>query len=102
MILTTSIDYWTQTDRAAVYQRIAAKTKTRGWGDCYAHVLVATGRADAAIEPVMSIWDSAPFLPILEEAGGTYTDWQGNPSISARDTFSSNGKVFAAIRELLK
>lgn len=102
LVLTTSFDYWAQSARAAHYQRIATAAKTRGWGDCYAHTLVATGRAEAAIEPVMSIWDSAPFLPILQEAGGTYTDWDGNPSIRATDTFSSNGKVFAEVLALLR
>ncbi len=102
MILTTSIDYWAQTGRAELYQRVASSGRTRGWSDCYAHVLVATGRAEVAIEPVMSVWDSAPFLPILQEAGGTYTDWSGNPTIWATDTFSSNGKVFEQVLQLLR
>jgi histidinol-phosphatase len=42
----------------------------RTWGDAYGHVLVATGRADIMLDPVMNVWDCAPLLPILEEAGG--------------------------------
>ena len=48
---------------------------SRTWGDCYGHVLVATGRADVMLDPVMNIWDCAALLPILEEAGGTFTDF---------------------------
>jgi histidinol phosphatase-like enzyme (inositol monophosphatase family) len=102
VILTTSFDYWAQRGKAPLYAQLAAAGKTRGWSDCYAHILVATGRAEAAVEPVMSVWDSAPFLPILHEAGGTYTDWQGRPTISATDIFSSNGKVFDEILQLLR
>jgi histidinol phosphatase-like enzyme (inositol monophosphatase family) len=102
LVLTTAYDYWAVAGRASDYQRLVEAGRTRGWSDCYAHVLVATGRAEAAVEPVMSIWDSAPFLPILEEAGGTYTDWQGRPGISATETLSTNGKVLGEVLRLLR
>ncbi len=41
----------------------------RGWGDCYGHVLVASGRADAMIDTAMKPWDNAALVPILREAG---------------------------------
>src|SRR5262249_55965252 len=56
-------------------QRCAKVSRT--WGDCYGYVLVATGRADVMLDPVMNLWDCAPLLPIIEEAGGTFTDWRG-------------------------
>ncbi len=67
---------------------------TRTWGDCYGHVLVATGRAEVMLDPVMNIWDCAALLPILEEAGGTFTDWNGKPTIHGGEAFSTNGKLF--------
>jgi len=42
--------------------------------------MVATGRADLMVDPAMALWDAAALLPILEEAGGTFTDWRGNPA----------------------
>ncbi len=45
------------------------------------------------IDPQMSIWDAAAVLPILEQAGGTFTDWQGNPSISAGEGVGTNKRV---------
>jgi histidinol phosphatase-like enzyme (inositol monophosphatase family) len=93
LMLITSFNYFQQSGQTAVYDRIVRAGRIRGWSDCYAHMLVATGRAEAAIEPIMSIWDSAPFLPILLEAGGTFTDWQGNARIDAPTALSTNGKV---------
>ena len=55
--------------------------RVRGWSDCYGGMLVATGRADAWIEPVMHPWDSGPFTVIFEEALGVFTDWRGDANI---------------------
>ena len=76
---------------AALESRVAAR---RTWGDCYGHILVATGRADIMLDPVMNIWDCAPLLPILEEAGGTFTDWHGHRTIRGGNAISTNGALF--------
>ena len=58
----------------SAYERLeAACFVTRTWGDCYGYLLVATGRADVMVDPVMNVWDAAAVQPILEEAGGTFT-----------------------------
>ncbi len=84
---------------AATARIQAAARARRGWGDCYGHVLVATGRADVALDPVMKVWDCAALLPILEEAGGTFTDWHGRRTIEGGNAISTNGRLF---RDLLK
>src|SRR5437660_1675701 len=66
----------------------------RTWGDCYGHMLVATGRADVMLDPVMNIWDCAALLPIIEEARGTFTDWNGQRSISGGNAISTNSALF--------
>lgn len=58
----------------------------RGWGDCYGHMLVATGRAELMVDPAMNPWDAAALLPIVQEAGGDFIDWNGDPTI-----YSGNG-----------
>lgn len=84
--------------RAAGWQRLVDGARlVRGWGDCYGHILVATGRAEASFDPVMNAWDCGPLLPILEEAGGTFTDWQGRATIHGRDAFSTNGHLLGAV-----
>jgi len=55
----------------------------RGWGDCYGYALVAGGHADVMVDPILSPWDAAAVLPIVEEAGGRFVDWNGVPDIYA-------------------
>src|SRR5690625_7725789 len=47
---------------------LAAARLHRTWGDAYGHMMVATGRADIMIDPILSIWDAAALLPVLKEA----------------------------------
>jgi myo-inositol-1(or 4)-monophosphatase len=72
----------------------------RGYSDCYGHVLVATGRAEVMLDPVMNVWDNAAFLPILEEAGGTFTDWSGRRTIDGGSAISTNGVLRDAVLAL--
>ena len=73
---------------------ISATGRFRGWSDCYGLLLVATGRADVLVEPEMHIWDCAPFLPILEEAGGRFTDLAGERTIRGGSALATNGALF--------
>ena len=66
---------------------------SRGWGDCYGHLLVACGRAEAILDPIVSIWDVAPMGIILPEAGGRFTAVDGSESIEAGNGLSSNGRL---------
>lgn len=79
---------------ARLQQRVKAR---RTWGDCYGHALVATGRADVMLDPVMNIWDCAPLLPIIEEAGGTFTNWKGERTITGGNAISTNGVLFEEV-----
>jgi histidinol-phosphatase len=76
-------------------QRRAKATRT--WGDCYGYVLVATGRADVMLDPVMNIWDCAALLPIIEEAGGTFTDLSGRRTVSGGNAIATNALVFEEV-----
>ena len=73
----------------------------RGWSDCYGHALVATGRAEVMLDPVMHSWDSAPFLPILAEAGGRFTNREGVETIHGGSAVSSNGMLHQDVLEAL-
>lgn len=88
--------------KGEAFQRIlAAAGLFRTWGDCYGYVLVATGRAEAALDPVMNVWDAAALLPILTEAGGTYTDWRGTPTIEHGEGIGTNGAVLDELLQLI-
>ena len=88
-------------ERAAELLQQRARS-SRTWGDCYGYVLVATGRADVMLDPVMNLWDCAPLLPILEEAGGTFTDWNGVGTIDGGNSIATNGLLFDEIMALVK
>lgn len=88
--------------REGAFRRLLAATQmNRSWGDCYGHILVATGRAEVMLDPVMEVWDCAALLPILQEAGGTFTDWGGRPSIRGRNAISTNGKLFEQVMRIV-
>src|SRR5438128_5901174 len=74
----------------------------RTWGDAYGHVLIATGRADIMLDSVMNIWDCAALLPIVEEAGGTFTDWRGERTIEGGNALSTNGKLFQDVMGVMR
>jgi histidinol-phosphatase len=81
---------------------LQARAKTsRTWGDCYGYVLVATGRADVMLDPAMNLWDCAPLLPIMEEAGGTFTDWRGVRTADGGNAIATNGILFDQVMNLL-
>src|SRR5207237_3613503 len=79
----------------------ASAHSRRTWGDCYGHLLVATGRAEIMLDPVMNVWDCAALLPIVEEAGGTFTDWCGTRTIRGGNAISTNGALFKKVMEEL-
>ncbi len=82
----------------AVGKKVGAR---RTWGDAYGHSLVCTGRSEIGLDPEMKAWDSSPFLPILEEAGGRFTDWEGNRTIHGPNALSTNGALHDEVLEML-
>jgi len=61
----------------------------RTWGDCYGYLLVATGQADAMLDPIMNPWDIAALVPIIRGAGGIISDWTGGPAYPAEATIAT-------------
>lgn len=77
--------------RTEGFHRIAeAVMATRTWGDAYGHCLVAAGRAQAMVDPIVAPWDLSAVSLIVEEAGGRSTDFSGD-RIPRYEALSSNG-----------
>lgn len=94
---------WLPIGRYDVLSEIMRQVRlARGWGDCYGHVMVATGRAEIAIDPLMSPWDIAALIPILREAGGYCLDWRGRENISGGDGISVNAALRDTVVRLLQ
>ena len=66
----------------------------RGWGDCYGYYLVAAGRAEVMVDPVVSLWDIAPYPLLFKEAGGKFSTIDGKTEL-----FGADGKPVAPIYE---
>ncbi len=74
----------------------------RTWGDCYGHAMVATGRAEIMLDPLLSEWDACALLPILEEAGGCFTDWAGVRTTRGGSGISTNRALFEEVQKALR
>ena len=103
LFVTSEVLSFEKTGRRGAYDRLQSASRlTRTWGDGYGYLMVATGRADVMVDPIMALWDAASLPPILEEAGGTFTDWRGNPVYQACEGIATNGllleEVLAAVR----
>jgi histidinol-phosphatase len=97
-LLTTDPMGFSAPEKRAAYEKLRQRVKTeRGWGDCYGHMLVATGRAEIMLDPVLHEWDAAPLVPILEEAGGRFADWRGRRTISGGDGIATNRALYEEV-----
>lgn len=92
--LTTDIESFAEYDCEEPFQELLHSTRIhRTWGDAYGHMMVATGRADIMIDPVLNIWDAAALLPVVTEAGGDFTDLFGRTSIETGSAISTGGTL---------
>ena len=73
----------------------------RGWGDCYGHFLVAAGRVDIMMDPLLSVWDVAALKPCVEGAGGRLTEIGGADPPLGSSALSTNGHLHAATLAVL-
>ncbi len=97
-LTTSAFESWTEPALVAVRRSGAA---LRTWGDAYGYALVATGRVDVMVDPVVSAWDVAPMPVILAEAGGRFSDLDGADRIDGGSGLGSNGRVHDAAIDLL-
>lgn len=74
----------------------------RTWGDGYGYVLVATGRVEAMFDPKAEVYDVAPMPVILEEAGGRFTDLDGNVTVAGGNGLATNGQNHEELLALLR
>jgi histidinol phosphatase-like enzyme (inositol monophosphatase family) len=103
IFLTSQVDSFDHRGSQEVFDELQRRAYvTRTWGDGYGYLLVATGRADVMVDPVMNVWDAAPLKPILEEAGGTFTDWQGEATIHHGEGIATNGPLLPEVLALTR
>jgi histidinol phosphatase-like enzyme (inositol monophosphatase family) len=84
---------WAQLSRSAGISRT--------WGDAFGYLMVATGRAEVMVDAVANAWDIACFLPIIEEAGGVFTDLTGAVTAFGGHSMATNAALAAETRRIL-
>ncbi len=102
MLFYSSVAWFKKTGRQDMFLDIAARTqRQRGFGDFYGFVLVAQGSGEVMLDHGVHSWDVAAIQPIVEEAGGRFTDWKGNRTIQTPDVIVSNGVLHDEMLSLL-
>jgi histidinol-phosphatase len=71
--------------------------RSRAYGDFYGYMLLAEGALDVMVEPELSLWDVAALIPIVTEAGGTFTDLAGRPGPTGGSAIATNGKLHGEV-----
>ena len=103
VVCTTDVERILSRAEGAGWRRIQQTAAfSRTWGDCYGHALVATGRIEAQVDPVMAPWDAGPFLTIATEAGGRFTTLEGDATVHGGSGVSSNGTLHEEVLGLLR
>jgi histidinol-phosphatase len=95
-LVTSGLEYWrdwASEEGLAGWQELTNSVRTvRTWGDCFGYFLVATGRAEIMADVAAgSLWDLAPMIPILSEAGGRFSTFGDGPPAPWRSALASNG-----------
>ena len=102
VVCTTDVEWLLSGPLGSGWRRLQRRAAfSRTWGDCYGHALVATGRVEAQIDPVMASWDAGPFLTILTEAGGKFTTLGGEATLHGGSGVSTNGLIHEQVLEVL-
>jgi histidinol-phosphatase len=102
VVLTTDVERILSCPEGPGWRRLQRRAAfSRTWGDCYGHALVATGRAEVMVDPILKSWDAGPFLTIVTEAGGRFSTRQGEASIHGGSGISTNGLLHDDVLDAL-
>jgi histidinol-phosphatase len=103
LFLTSEVANFSTARCREAYDRLESAARlSRSWGDCYGYLMVATGRAELMVDPIMNVWDAAAVQPIVEEAGGTFSDWQGRRTIHSGQAIATNGLILDEVLGIIE
>lgn len=102
-LMTTSPELFGKGPRRAAYQSLEDKVLLARYGaDCYAYCLLAAGQIDLVVEPDLKAVDIAPLIPIVREAGGIVTTFDGQPAETGGNVVAAaTPQLHAAALEIL-
>jgi histidinol-phosphatase len=98
----SSLRSWDEIGRLPAMLEIMNRCwRNRAYGDFYGYMLVAEGAVDIMVEPELSLWDLAALVPIVTEAGGTFSDLSGHPGPGQGSAVATNGVLHGDVLERL-
>lgn len=93
---------WAERGAADGLQTLLTDTwRQRAYGDFWSHMMVAEGVVDIAAEPQLETYDMAALIPIIEEAGGRITAYDGSSALGGGSAVTTNGPLHPAVLEVL-
>ena len=75
--------------------------RTRAYGDFWSYMLLAEGCVDIAAEPSLATYDMAALVPVVTEAGGTFTGLDGRPGCWSGNVAATNGLLHDEVLDLI-
>ena len=97
-----SIGQWRDAGQLDALERLTSSVwRDRGYGDAWPYMLLAEGRLELVAEFDVKEYDLAALVPIVTEAGGRFTAFDGTPSISRRSSLATNGVLHQTFLDLL-
>lgn len=102
LLFYSSVSWFVKAGREKTFLELARRTqRQRGFGDFYGFVLVAQGAGEVMAEHGVHVWDVAPLKPIVEEAGGRFTDWSGESTVHSPDVLATNTHLHEDVLKIL-
>lgn len=91
-------------ERKLAYDRLEGAVQLARYGtDCYAYAMLAAGNVDLVVETGLQPYDIIALIPIIEQAGGVITTWDGGPAEQAGDIVAAaTPELHAAAITLLR
>jgi len=98
LFVTSQVDTFAERGALEAYYELERTAYiTRTWGDAYGYLLVATGRAEVMVDPIVNDWDTAALQPVVEEAGGAFVNWEGHATTHSGEAIGCNRHVLEEV-----
>jgi histidinol-phosphatase len=98
-----NMQLWDQSGKLSQLIDLSRKVwRTRAYGDFYSYMLLAEGSIDLVAEHDLKIYDIAALVPIVEEAGGQFSDLSGPLIDTSSSVMASNGLLHSEFQQALK
>src|SRR5699024_11385806 len=98
----SSLEGWRDRGNISEFLQLTSDIwRVRAFGDFWSYMLVAEGTVDIAAEPALELYDMAALVRIVTEAGGTFTDLNGEPGPFGGNAIVTNGLAHEQARGVL-